>query len=222
MYDERINELARRIVEREIKCIIFDFDGTLVNSAGVQDSFYKNLLRKYEIEDTEEEIYYIRKLNNFVKLSAYLYKKYNVTAKQEEMQEFWNKDSAEIYRTEVVAFLEKEQYLDKFKPVVTSNGLRRKPELDIFKVALETVCEGGIISKEEVIVIEDNSSGFIPARLLGLEVFAVFETGSESEEEIENIKRQTDGFIGDFLTLLKIMSKLEVLKSEELVLEPNI
>ena len=92
MYDERINELAWRIVERELKCIIFDFDGTLVNSAGVQDTFYKNLLRKYEIEDTEEEIYYIRKLNNFVKLSAHLHKKYNVTAKQEEMQEFWNKD----------------------------------------------------------------------------------------------------------------------------------
>ena len=208
-----------------IKGAIFDFDGTLVDSMFIWDSFGEDYLRTLG-KEPKENLTETFKTFTLEQAAEYYRKNYGVTLSVEEIVDGVNEMVAEIYRTKVTlkdgvrAFLEGLRAQDVKMCVATvtdraivEDVLNRLGIRDFF-VEILTCAEVGYnketphiyraalevlgTKKDETVVFEDALHALITAKKDGFPVAAVYDKHEPRQTEI---KENGDYYITDYETV---------------------
>lgn len=184
-----------------IKGIIFDFDGTLVDSLGM----WKNLDSDYLLEKgfpSPEDLRRSIEGLSFNETASYFKKRFSLEESTEEIVENWHKHIEKIYpflpfkkgaqdfvrrlkrqgykialatsnsRRLVKMVLEEQDFMDLFPVIVSSDDVGRgKPCPDVF---LETA---KLLKLEpaDCLVIEDTYNGVLGAKRAGMKTVAIYD-----------------------------------------------
>ena len=209
-----------------IKGAIFDFDGTLVDSMFIWDSFGEDYLRTLG-KEPKENLTETFKTFTLEQAAEYYREHYGVTLSVEEIVDGVNEMVAEIYRTKVTLKDGVREFLEELRvqgakmcvatitdrpiveDVLCNLGIR-----DFF-TEIFTCAELGYnketphiyraalevlgTSREETVVFEDALHALMTAKNDGFPVAAVYDKHEEKQEKLKEI---ADIYIEDFNTIL--------------------
>lgn len=211
---------------KTFKAAIFDLDGTIVNSNNVWDKIDRQILDKYGINLTEEEINELVTLNYadlFVKLHNF-----GVTDSDDCLMEQLNELAVYEYRNSVFLKPNVREYIQRLKaqgmkiglatgspkilyePVLRHNNIyglfdalcsidevaRGKDFPDIY-----LLCASRLeVAPEDCIVFEDVLQGLVSAKSVGMYTVGVYD--SYSADQTFTIKSVCDKYIVDFFDYL--------------------
>lgn len=211
-----------------IKAVIFDLDGTLVDSMWMWKDIDIEFLERYHIELPTDLQSAIEGMS-FSETAAYFKNRFELPLEVEEIKAIWNEMAQEKYRNEVPlkeGVLEFLQFLKKNQiktGIATSNSkhlvhlvLERHGILECFD-AVHTSCEVKqgkpapdiyllVASKlgvqpEECLVFEDITQGILAGKRANMRVCAVED--DFSKEEVEKKKAMADYYIETYHELIK-------------------
>ena len=209
-----------------IKGAIFDFDGTLVDSMFIWDTFGEEYLRTLG-KEPKENLTETFKTFTLEQAAEYYREHYGVTLSVEEIVDGVNEMVAEIYRTKVTLKDGVREFLEELRvqgakmcvatitdrpiveDVLCNLGIR-----DFF-TEIFTCAELGYnketphiyraalevlgTSREETVVFEDALHALMTAKNDGFPVAAVYDKHEEKQEKLKEI---ADIYIEDFNTIL--------------------
>lgn len=219
----------------QVKGIIFDLDGTLVDSMWVWREIDEEFLGPYGIEIPDDLQKKIEGMS-FTETAQYFKKAFQLPMSVEELKKLWNRMAYEKYSLEVPlkdGVLEFLRYLkeeDMKVGIATSNSkellmaaLESLGIKDYFQVVL-TGCEVGRgkpfpdiylqvakklqVSPEECLVFEDLPAGILAGKSAGMRVCAIKDTFSN--HMISEKKQLADYYIDSYHDILT--NNYEVLK----------
>lgn len=208
---------------KNIKAVIFDLDGTLVDSMWIWKAIDQQYLQLIDAElpdDLQQDI----EGKSFYETAQYFKKRFAIDKPIEEIMDVWNKMAYEKYTNEislknnVLKFLKylKEQRIKigiatSNSRILTDAVLKRKGVYEYFDAIL-TGCEVGAgkpapdiylntaqklgIHPEHCLVFEDLIQGILAGKSAGMRVCAVAD--EYSNYQIQDKKRLADYFIEDY------------------------
>ena len=208
---------------KNIQAVIFDLDGTLVDSMWIWKAIDKQYLEQFNTElpaDLQQHI----EGKSFYETAQYFKKRFALKGTVEEIMDVWNKMAYEKYSNEVTLKNNVRQFLDYLKEqrikigIATSNSriltdavLKRKGVYEYFDAIL-TGCEVGVgkpapdvylntakrlgIQPEHCLVFEDLTQGILAGKSAGMRVCAVAD--EYSDYQMQEKKRLADYFIEDY------------------------
>lgn len=210
----------------DIKAVIFDMDGTIVDSMWVWDHIDCEYLSKHEIkvpQSLKQEISHL----SFNEVANYFKDKFNLPYTTDEIKSHWNEMAFENYSKKVTLKPGIREFLDYLKSkeikiaLATSNSfelleacLKSNDILDYFEVITLTnevsrgkdfpdvyllTAEKLGISPENCIVFEDILPAIKGAKLAGMKVVGVYDACSQADHEF--MKELADNFITDYSEL---------------------
>lgn len=213
------------------KAVIFDLDGTLIDSMGVWINVDKEYLTKRNIPVPDDLFQDVEGGNNFVEIALYFKKKFNLPDSIEEICSEWTDMVAEHYKKDVELkpnALELLQFLRKnnikigvgtsnskylAETVLQANGVLRffdsiiagceKIKGKPFPDIFLAVADELNIKPEYCLVIEDVLVGVKAAKDAGMTVYAIYD--EHAALETEQIKQIADFYVDNFK---KILGKL--------------
>lgn len=209
------------------KAVIFDLDGTLVDSMWMWNAIDVEFLARYGLECPEDLQGAIQGMS-FSETAVYFNKRFSLGDSPEQIKEAWVEMSIDKYRKEVPLKPGAREFLDYVKSlglaagIATSNGRAMVDAvldaLDIggyFK-AVVTACEVAAgkpapdiyldvarrlhVEPADCVVFEDIPEGIMAGRRAGMAVIAVED--AFSMDLILEKKRLADGYIKDYYELL--------------------
>lgn len=211
------------------KAVIFDLDGTLIDSMGVWINVDKEYLTKRNIPVPDDLFQDVEGGNNFVEIAHYFKKKFNLPDSIEEICSEWTEMVAEHYKKDVKLKPEAKELLEYLQEnsikigVGTSNSkyltetvLKANGVLDYFDSVIAgcekikgkpfpdiflAVADELDVKPEECIVIEDVLVGIEAAKNAGMIVYAIYD--EHASHETERIKQIADFYAEDFKDILR-------------------
>lgn len=209
------------------KALIFDLDGTLIDSMNVWEEIDIEFLGKYNMKPSED-FYRTIKPMSFAETACYFSEALNIPMEPSEIMEKWNEMAKEKYektvplKKGVYDFIMKEKSLGTKLCVATANNkelaalaLKRLGIYDCMEFIL--TCDEISVGKgtpeiyikaaerlgvkvSEAAVFEDVLHGVLSAKSGGFYVVAVSE--KTAIEDIDEIKKNCDLYIEDYSCLL--------------------
>ncbi|MCK4339755.1 MAG: HAD family phosphatase [Candidatus Cloacimonetes bacterium] len=218
----------------KLEAVIFDLDGTLIDSMGVWVEVDKEYLGKRGIPIPDDLFHDMEHGDSFVEVAKYFKQKFNLSDSIEEIMKEWTEMVARHYENDIPLKPGARELLDFLKAkkikigVGTSNSkflaqsvLKANNVLHFFDclvagcedikgkpfpdIFLRVASELGV-KPENCLVIEDVFVGIQAAKNAGMTVFSIED--KHTKPEWEKIKKITDFYGKDFW---KIKEKIEKL-----------
>ena len=183
------------LIMNNIKCVVFDLDGTLIDSTSHLFNIYKKFLKEYGHIGTKKEFNKLNgpKIDQIINL---LKKKYELKPSKIKLKKYYENEIKKIYQTKIIPINGVEQLLDFLKlngyvmGIATSSSKKntysilKKHNLlhyfsffvygDDVKISkpdpeIYKIClKRSGFQKNEILVIEDSKNGFDSAKNSGL------------------------------------------------------
>ena len=221
-------------MDKMIKAVIFDLDGTLIDSMGVWLDVDKEFLQRRDIVVPPNLFDEIEGGNSFSETADFFKKRFNLSDSIEEIMQEWTDMVFHHYRDMVKlksGALELLNYLKKNSismAVGTSNSdylaetvLKSNNILSYFKLVItgkdhikgkpfpDIFLEAAKRMDKlpnECIVIEDTYAGVMAAKNANIKVCGIYD--KHSEREISKIKATADWYVTDFYQLYDLIKGL--------------
>lgn len=213
---------------KDVKAVIFDLDGTLVDSMWIWKQIDIEFLDKYGIELPNDLQACIEGMS-FTETATYFKERFNLPITVEEIKSCWNKMAYEKYVNEVPlkeGVLEFLQYLERNKikvGIATSNSVElvtaviKKHKIDKYFEAVHTSCEvakgkpapdiyefvaGRLgVEAKDCLVFEDVIQGIMAGKSAKMTVCAVED--DYSKHQLEEKIKLADYYITNYNELLE-------------------
>lgn len=214
------------------KAVIFDLDGTLIDSMGIWIQIDKEYLEKRNIPVPDDLFKDVKTGNSFNEICQYFKDKFNLPDSIKEIGAEWTDMVAEHYKNEITLKSGAHEFINflnannikmaigtsntKYltKTVLSANGV-----LGFFEsivagcedikgkpypdIFLKAAKELNITPKE-CLVIEDTLHGVLAAHNANMDVFGIFD--DNETHDVNAIKKEADFYAGSFI---EIMEKFE-------------
>ncbi len=211
----------------KIRAVVFDLDGTLIDSMGIWLDVDKEFLSKRGIYPPQNLFEDIEGGNSFVEMAVYFKKKFNLSESINEIMQEWTQMVFEHYKNKVKLKSGVKEFLKflKEKNIKMAVGTSNSDYLTKTVLFSNQISEyfSEIITGDETvrgkpfpdiflkainkmgtqptdaIVIEDTLNGVLAAKNAGIKVCAVYD--KHSQKKLETIKEISDWFVYDFYEL---------------------
>ncbi len=209
-----------------IDAVIFDMDGTIVDSMWIWKNVDNDFFEKYQIDSSGYDDSEIDGLG-FTETAEFFKERYHMEASVEEIKDFWNDMAIDKYRTQTELKPGLREFLDLLRSrgirigISTSNSqllvdefLSSRGVTDCFE-AITTVCDVNTgkpspdvylatadklgVPPERCLVFEDIPMGILAGKNAGMRVCAVEDSYSEGVREEK--QELADFYIHDFTEL---------------------
>lgn len=213
------------------KAVIFDLDGTLIDSMGIWLQVDKEYLIKRGIPVPEDLFEDVPEGNSFNEICLYFKEKFNLPDSVEEIGSEWTEMVAQHYKTEIrlksgAKDLIEYLHSQKIKMAIgTSNSqylaetvLQANNVLQYFEIIvagcidikgkpfpdifLKAAAEMQI-DPAECLVVEDTLHGVIAAHNGGMAAFAIFDDNKTHDMEI--LRKEADFYAENFQDIMKLL-----------------
>ncbi|MBP1890447.1 HAD superfamily hydrolase (TIGR01509 family) [Clostridium moniliforme] len=212
---------------KDITAVIFDLDGTLIDSMWVWDQIDEDYLSKKNIEvpkNLNSEIAHL----SFNQVAKYFKKRFNLEDSLDDIKNSWNTMAYYHYSTDIKLKNGVKEFLDFLKSLNIKIGLATSNSMNLLEAALKnngiyeyfdsiTLTDEVSVGKHEpdvyllaakklgvdpknCLVFEDIIQAVIGAKKAGMKVIAVEDTRSLSDKD--KLLEASDEFITDFSELL--------------------
>lgn len=219
---------------KNIKAVLFDLDGTLVDSMWLWKAIDIEYLKKFDLEfpdDFQNEIEGM----SFTETAHYFKKRFNLPVDIEAIKKEWNKMASEYYLHRVPLKQHVMQFLDylvanNYKTGIGTSNSKELVNMIIDKFGLSghfgsvrTSCEVNKgkpspdiylkvaedlgVRPENCLVFEDVPAGIMAAKNAGMKVCAIYD--DFSKDIIDEIKALADYYIEGYHELIRIIEDNE-------------
>lgn len=212
---------------REYDAVIFDLDGTLVDSMWVWEKIDIEFLKRHGVDvpngmDKELEG------KSFTETATYFKERFNLTMTVDEIKQSWNEMAWEYYTTKVTLKPGIREFLEYLKDhemkigIGSSNSIEliqavlKALEIDQYFDQIRTSCEVGRgkpfpdiylkvaddlqVEPSKCLVFEDVPNGVRAAKSAGMTAWGIKDR--QTEEMIQEIKELADHFVADYIEVL--------------------
>lgn len=217
------DEYSAENLLKGIQAVIFDFDGTLVDSMWMWHQIDVDYLKRFNIECPQEIQKCIEGMS-FSECAIYFKKRFNLKDSLDKIKEDWNEMTIENYRTKVKLKKGALNWLSYLKNNGIKIAIASSNSKELLNAALVSIgiseyfdcvhvscevpkgkpspdvylftAEDLGIKPEECLVFEDISQGLIAAKLAGMKTVGVYDDFSVYEQELK--KELSDYYLRDF------------------------
>ncbi len=222
----------------DIKGVIFDLDGTLIDSMGVWTRVDKDYLSRRGIEVPEDLLMDIEEGNSFIEVARYFKEKFALPDSIEEIISEWTDLVSEHYDNTIRLKPGVLEFLDLLRANRIKIGLGTSNSLYLATKVLKSnsvfgyfdaivtgcreirgkphpdiflqVAEDLNISPDKCLVCEDVLAGIQAAKKAGMLVIGIYDIFSESDKE--DIIRTADFYGEDFFQIIDYCRKLHIFR----------
>ena len=216
------------------EAVIFDLDGTLIDSMGIWSQIDNDFLTSRNIKLTEDLFDDLEGGNSFFEVAAHFKKKFNLPESMEEIIKGWMKIAYYHYENTIVLKSGVLEFLDflksnKIKRAIGTSNVRLLTEAVLKKNGIldyfETIVTGenGIKGKpfpdifltaakkmnvepNNCLVIEDLTDGVKAAKNAEMSVWAIFDKFSENKKNI--LVELSDNYFNNYKEMLDYIKKI--------------
>ena len=217
----------------KFKAVIFDLDGTLIDSMGIWNQVDVEFLQRRNISVPDDLFKDMKAGNSFIEVAEYFIQKFALPYSPQKIMDEWTEMVAEHYRKDVKLKPGAKEFLDLLKKNKIKMGVGTSNNEFLAKIVLQAngildYFDSIIIGKEEIkgkpfpdiflkvaselnvkpkncLVIEDVLVGVQAAKNAGMTVYAIYDEYSEPDKN--EIKKIADFYADDFEQILTKMDQ---------------